>query len=111
MSQLASSKRSFWPKRLPADESWSIDSIFAFRREVSCPAGRAHCSWGGHFVTRIPLRLGLPLVGWMIIPAFGCGQGFAGVDSWCCEFFGRGLGYLLEGRWLWDLGLWWVDCG
>ena len=24
ISQLASSKRSFWPKRLPAAESWSI---------------------------------------------------------------------------------------
>src|SRR5271170_148809 len=27
-----------------------------------CPAGRAHCAWGGHFVTCIPLRLTLPLV-------------------------------------------------
>ena len=29
MSQLASSKRSFWPKRLPAEESWSVASIFS----------------------------------------------------------------------------------
>src|ERR1700761_1853692 len=28
MSQLASSKRSFWPKRLPAAESWSISFYF-----------------------------------------------------------------------------------
>jgi hypothetical protein len=28
MSQLASSKRSFWPKRLPAEESWSIPFYF-----------------------------------------------------------------------------------
>ena len=27
-----------------------------------CPAGRAHCAWGGHFVMGIPLRLALPLV-------------------------------------------------
>jgi hypothetical protein len=33
MSQLASSKRSFWPKRLPAEESWSITSIFSFAGE------------------------------------------------------------------------------
>src|SRR5207248_8822289 len=29
MSQLASSKRSFWPKRLPAEESWSIPLLFS----------------------------------------------------------------------------------
>src|SRR5271170_7378931 len=29
MSQLASSKRSFWPKRLPAAESWSISLLFS----------------------------------------------------------------------------------
>jgi hypothetical protein len=28
MSQFASSKRSFWPKRLPAEESWSIPLYF-----------------------------------------------------------------------------------
>jgi len=28
MSQFASSKRSFWPKRLPAAESWSICFYF-----------------------------------------------------------------------------------
>jgi len=27
---------------------------------MTCPARRAHCAWGGHFVTRIPLRLALP---------------------------------------------------
>jgi hypothetical protein len=27
-----------------------------------CPAGRASCAEGGHFVTRIPLRMALPLV-------------------------------------------------
>ncbi|MBB5315765.1 hypothetical protein HDF09_000415 [Edaphobacter lichenicola] len=27
-----------------------------------CPAGRASCAEGGHFVTCIPLRLALPLV-------------------------------------------------
>ena len=35
MSQLASSKRSFWPKRLPAEESWSIPLLFShWWREV-----------------------------------------------------------------------------
>jgi hypothetical protein len=29
MSQLASSKRSFWPKRFPAEESWSIPLLFS----------------------------------------------------------------------------------
>ena len=32
MSQLASSKRSFWPKRLPAEESWSIPLLFSHLR-------------------------------------------------------------------------------
>src|ERR1035441_6917166 len=37
ISQLTSSKRSFWPKRLPAAESWSIDFYFLI-------AGRNRCS-------------------------------------------------------------------
>jgi hypothetical protein len=27
-----------------------------------CPAGRAHCAWGGHFVTCVSLGLALSLV-------------------------------------------------
>ncbi|MBB5345602.1 hypothetical protein [Tunturibacter empetritectus] len=30
--------------------------------ERLCPAGRAHCAWGDHFVMGTPLRLTLPLV-------------------------------------------------
>jgi hypothetical protein len=37
----------------------------------NCPAGRAHCAWGGHFVAGIPVEVGLaaevlPLVGIII---------------------------------------------
>src|ERR1700722_16027126 len=39
MSQLASSKRSFWPKRLPAEESWSIPFYFL----IGCGATRRFC--------------------------------------------------------------------
>src|SRR5260370_32707177 len=32
-------------------------AFFGFRTEIAvriCPAGRAHCAWGGHFVACIP---------------------------------------------------------
>jgi hypothetical protein len=43
-----------------------------------CPAGRAHCAWGGHFVACIPVLVGwdapaLPLVG-IVIFLTNCGH-------------------------------------
>ncbi len=37
--------------------------VDSFLLDKACPAGRASCTEGGHFVTCIPLRLVLPLVG------------------------------------------------
>jgi hypothetical protein len=31
-----------------------LDLFFA----KDCPAGRAHCAWGGHFVTCVPVLVG-----------------------------------------------------